>query len=207
MAKSIGVKILESDREIFAKINKALAKEFDNNMRRKSNDIKNAIRPIIAKAIFSSPEIQSLSGGLLRDDFGLTVDPSTEIVQSILSTIKLNTRNSRATAQNIDGGFTLTIQPIDYSNLFSLPVAEQIIVGGSIPWLKWLLTLGDSVIIANFGVEYGAKGRSGMGHMTRESRPFKVNSQFSGTVDNNFITRAIESASSEIKSAIMGVLK
>ena len=207
MAKTLSVKVLESDREIFGKINKSLAKEFDKNMRKNSNAIKNRIRPIIASALFKSPEIMSLSGGVLKADFGLTFDPAPDIVESIVSTIKLNTRNSRASSGGIDGGFTLTIQPIDYGNLFSLSVAEQAIKGGSIPWLKWLLTLGDTIIIADFGVEYGAVGRTGKAHMTTGSRPFKVNSSFSGTVDNNFISRAINVASSEIKSAIMGVFK
>ncbi len=207
MAKTISVKILESDRKIVGTINKALAKEFDKNMRKNSNTIKKSIYPVISKALFESPEVRSLSGGVLQADFGLTFDPAPQIVQSILSTIKLNTKNSRASSSGIRGGFTLTIQPVDYSNLFSLSVAEQVIKGGSIPWLKWLLTLGDTIIIADFGVEYGTVGRTGKAHMTKESRPFKVNSQFSGTIDNNFISRSINAASSEIKNAIMGVFK
>jgi hypothetical protein len=207
MAKTLSVKILESDREIFSKVNTALAKEFDKNMRKNGNIIKNRIRPIIASALFKSPEIMSLSGGVLQADFGLTFDPAPDIVQSIVSTIKLNARNSRASGNSIDGGFTLTIQPIDYSNLFSLSVAEQVIEGGSIPWLKWLLTLGDAIIIADFGVKYGPFGRTGQAHMTYGSRPFKVNSSFSGTANNNFITKAINASSSQIKDAIIGVFK
>ena len=207
MAKTLSVKILESDREIFSEVNTALAKQFDKNMRKNGNKIKNRIRPIISSALFKSPEIMSLSGGVLQADFGLTFDPSPDIVQSIVSTIKLNTRNSRASGNGINGGFTLTIQPIDYSNLFSLSIAEQVIEGGSIPWLKWLLTLGDTIIIADFGVEYGPFGRTGQAHMTYGSRPFKVNSSISGTANNNFITKAVNAASSQIKDAIMGVFK
>jgi hypothetical protein len=107
---------------------------------------------------------------------------------------------------SIDGGIILAIQPIDYSNLFSLSVSEQVIDGGSIPWLKWLLTLGDTIIIANFGVKYGPFGRTGKAHMTQTSRPFKVNSLFSGTADNNFITRALSNSSAQIKQAIRGAL-
>ena len=44
------------------------------------------------------------------------------------------------------------------------------------------------MIIANFGVEYGSHGRTGGGHMVPNSVPFKVNSQYAGTIDNNFIT-------------------
>ena len=58
-------------------------------------------------------------------------------------------------------------------------------------------------IVANFGVEYGAgKGRSGGGYMSVDYRPFKVNSQYAGTVDDNFITRAFEKKDRQIAAAI-----
>ena len=97
------------------------------------------------------------------------------------------------------------MQPINYNNLFSLSVAEQMTAkGASLPWLQWLLTLGQQIIVANFGVEYGAgKGRSGGGYMSVDYRPFKVNSQYAGTVDDNFITRAIDGVAPQIKGVII----
>ena len=69
-----------------------------------------------------------------------------------------------------------------------------------------------SIIIAHYGVEYGAGlGRSGGAHMVRLKDapfgPFKVNSAFSGTIDNNFITRAMSGVSREIKNTIIGAFK
>jgi hypothetical protein len=121
--------------------------------------------------------------------------------------MNITTRPTTSSSSTIRGGFTLTMQPSDYSNILSLPVSQQVIDGGSIPWLEWLLTLGDAVIIANFGVEYGPFGRTGRAHMLESAKPFKVNSSFSGTPNNNFVTRAIQTVSQQIETAIIGVLQ
>jgi len=203
----LSLKLVESDNVITAKIYKAYAKELEKHFRSVSGSLLSSLRPIITSALSSSPEIQSMSGGLLQADFGLTSNPGPSIVSSIISTLALKTEKVSTNGKIITGGFTVVMQPQDYSNLFSLPVATQIIEGGSLPWLKWLLTLGDTIIIANFGVEYGPYGRTGRARMTEESRPFKVNSAFSGTVDDNFITRAIQRSKSQIINAIIKAVK
>ena len=198
------LKIIESDREISQKINNALAKELDKSMRKNAAALKSRLRGIISVALLGSPEIASLSSGVLMADFGLTSDPTDQIISSIMSSIQINIKTPKPSAIAIKGGLTVTIQPVDYSNLFSLDVANQIIEGGSIPWLRWLLTFGDQIIIADFGVEYGPYGRTGKARMMRNPRPFKVNSLFSGTPENNFITRALANSSAQIKKAIQG---
>ena len=78
----------------------------------------------------------------------------------------------------------------------------SLIEGGRIPWLNWLLTAGDSILIANFGVEFGSYGRTGKARMSGNFAPYKVHSSFSGTPDNNFITRAIAAVYPQIKEII-----
>ena len=207
----VRIKLLESDREIRGKINKALAKEFNAKMKKKSAVLKSRLRPIITNALFNSPEILSLQSGVLRFDFGLTGDPGPQIVNAVVNSLQISVDPARGNSNNISGGFLLHLQPNDYTNLLTLPVAMQALeIEGRVPWLEWLLFAGDTILIAHFGVEYGAgKGRSGGAHMVRLADapfgPFKVNSAFSGTIDNNFITRAIGRVSSQIKQAIIGV--
>jgi len=207
----VRIKLLESNKEIASKINKALAREFNAKMRKKSAVLNNRLRPIITNALFNSPEILSLQSGVLRFDFGLTGDPGPQIVQAVVDSLRISVNPAKGNSNNISGGFLLHLQPNDYTNLLTLPVAMQALeIEGRVPWLEWLLLAGDAIIIAHFGVEYGAgKGRSGGAHMVRLADapfgPFKVNSTFSGTIDNNFITRAISRVSSQIKQAIIGV--
>ena len=197
--------IIESTNAIAKKINQGLANIFNRKLSSQASIILSEIRPLVASALISSNEIKSLSSGALKIDFGLTSDPSGAIVNAIVDSLDIDIKKATGTAAGIKGGLLITMQPIDYNNLFSLSVAEQITEKGvSLPWLQWLLTFGQQIIVANFGVEYGAgKGRSGGGYMAVDERPFKVSSQHAGTVDDNFITRAIDSVAPQIKSILI----
>ena len=200
MAKS-GIRILESNAQIQKMIEQGLRKDAHKMISQSISRIKSRITPIIRTALSTCPEIQSLSGGKLAADFGLTDDPSGQIVSAIVAS--LNVRPRKGNAREI-GGVIVELQPTSFSNLLGLSSAEQEIDGGSIPWLSWLLTQGDTIILAGYGVEYGDYGRSGQARMNRSFAPFKVDSSYSGTAENNFITRAIDKVSSQIRSAIQG---
>jgi|TARA_Y100000401_G_scaffold47911_2_gene37062 hypothetical protein len=214
MAKNnLSIELVDTDRVIVAKINKALAKEINSKMLKKVSLIKSMLKPVIATALFSSPEIISLGSGVLRFDFGLTGDPAPQIVNAVVESVDVRIKQVKGSQNGISGGLTVLVQPSSFANLLSLPVAMQKLeIEARIPWLEWLLTAGDTIIIANYGVEYGAGlGRSGGARMVSLSKapigPFKVNSAFSGSVDNNFITRAMVAAEPEIKKAIIGAFK
>jgi len=205
---NLSIKILESDGVIIKRIHTSLAKIFNKSLRNNANKIKANLKPIIASALSASPELNSLSSGGLRIDFGLTSDPSSAIVSTVVDSLDIDIQKAVATASGIKGGLLITMQPSDYSNLFSLSVAEQIIAGGSIPWLKWLLTFGQQIIIGNYGVEYRAgTGRTGGGHMIIAERPFKVNSSYAGTADNNFITRSVRRVAPQVKNTIIKAIQ
>lgn len=199
----LSIKILESDPQIQSKIYKAYVSALNKHFKNVSGRVLDGIRPIVSKAIASSPEAASISSGKLKADFGLTSKPISAIAASIIDSLSIKIDPAKTNGKKITGGFILTMQPNNYGNLFSLPDANQPIEGGSLPWLKWLLTLGDTIIIANFGVEYGPYGRTGRAKMTEEARPFKVDSAFSGSIDDNFITRAIQRNKSPIINAII----
>jgi len=197
------MKIVQSNAKLRALINKALAKEGDKVLRNASRRIERRVRNIVASSLATSPELMSLSGGTLKYNFGLTQDPSDEIINAIIGSIRVSVKKITSTAKKFSGGVTIQIQPSSFSNLLSLSVAQQEIIGGSLPWLSWLLTAGDSVIIADFGVEYkSGAGRSGGAKMSSDFAPFRVDPQYSGTIDNNFITRAILPRMKEMSSMI-----
>ena len=197
------MKIVESNARLRAQINKALAKQGDKVLTTAASRIQSKVREIVRVAIASSPEISSLSGGTLRLDFGLEEDPSSQIVNAIVGSVKVEVTKIRATAGRFGGGITINVQPSDFSNLLSLSIAQQPVRGGSIPWLSWLLTAGDTIIIADFGVEYSSgSGRTGGARMSQDFAPFKVDPKFSGNSEDNFITRAITPKFREISSII-----
>jgi|TARA_R110000751_G_scaffold93068_2_gene181844 hypothetical protein len=196
---NVSIKIMESNDDIQKQINAALASEVNKKLTRSIRKIESAIIPLIKAALMGSPEIASLKGGILRAEFGLVFDPTSQIISAVAESV--NIRIQRVN-KSLNGGFVLEIQPTSFSNLLSLATAEQPIEGGSIPWLNWLLTAGDSILIANFGVEFGSYGRTGKARMSSNFAPYKVHSSFSGTPDNNFVTRSIETVYPQIEDII-----
>jgi hypothetical protein len=199
------IKFRESNAEIVSRINSSLAKELNIAIKQAIPVLQQKITPIIQAALLSSPEINSLQNGILRAEFGLTSDPTDELIAAILSTISIRPLYAQ---KNRGGGIEITMQPSDYSNILGQSFAQQPIDGGSLPWLSWLLTLGDTVIITDFGVEFGSfkTSRTGEAKMSSKAAPYKVNSAFSGTLNDNFITRAINRVYPQIQSIIIGTL-
>ena len=91
MAKS-GIRILESNAQIQKMIEQGLRKDAHKMISQSISRIKSRITPIIRTALSTCPEIQSLSGGKLAADFGLTDDPSGQIVSAIVASLNVRPR-------------------------------------------------------------------------------------------------------------------
>ena len=198
-------KLTQTTAQIEKEIMKALIKEVNYTFRNSMGKMLSPIRRVVSSAIESSPVISSLNVGVLRADFGIPKgkDVTSAIVASVANSTVISMKRFSFSGKKISGGLFIYVQPSNFANLLSLSVGEVITEKGTrLPWLDWLLNLGDQVIIADFGVEYANAGRSGEGHMTSQARPFKVNTSFSGTTGNNFITRALDSHVGEIAKII-----
>ncbi|HCI71445.1 MAG TPA: hypothetical protein DHV30_12970, partial [Balneola sp.] len=79
--------------------------------------------------------------------------------------VKLKVESPRISGDKIVAKFTIEAAPSDLQTVTSgsedgLQETEK---GQSLPWLKWLLTLGDAVIIRSFEVKAGFPKRSRTG--------------------------------------------
>jgi len=200
------VTFLESNAELEKRIRKGLAEDINKAIRSRIPQLESQLEPIFRSALRDSPEVNSLSNGLLRAEFGLENDPSNAIVEAVVSS--LTVQWVKINPSNFSGGVTISLQPSDFANLLSLPEGKQEIKGGSLPWLSWLLTLGDEIIITGYGVEFGSfpTTRTGEAKMSTKFAPYKVNSAFSGTIDDNFVTRAIDRVAVEVQNVIRRIL-
>lgn len=187
----LSLKINESSREIQNRILQALSIDLNNHISRAMPNIEQYFKIKINDIIVNSHTSWFLSNGQLKADFGLDFDPVPAIAQAVADSVKVNFKRLD---KRLKGGIEITVQPLDYLNLLSLP--ESVVItekGAQLPWLDWLLTYGNSVIIVNFGVLYQqGLGRSGMGIMVQGNRPFTIDPFFAGTKDDNWITRAID---------------
>lgn len=198
------MRIVESNARLRAIMNKLLAKEGERALKNASPRIKRRVRNLVLTALAVSPEIREISSGKLKLDFGLTSDPTDEIINAVVDSVYVEVRPVRASGGRFNGGITILIQPSGYQNLLTLPGAQQEIEdGGSLPWLNWLLTRGTEIIIGEYGVLEGTGfGRTGGAKMSKREAPFMVDPQYSGTFEDNFITRALEPHQKTISSII-----
>ena len=75
--------------------------------------------------------------------------------------------------------------------------------------LQWLVERGDEIIVACYSYDaQSGLGRSGLGYMS-QGGAFRVPPQFSGTSDDNFITRSLIGRNQErrISKIIQDALK
>ena len=157
--------------------------------------------------LMQQPEIASLAGGELAGAFGLPAGSGPSVIAAISNSF-INTISCKIQLfdNNLkSGGVFIYFQPSDFINLLSLPEGHVAYGFGDLHWLQWLLERGDQIIVS--GYSYNAKsglGRSRLGYM-EEGGAFRVPPQFSGTKDNNFISRALIGKSQE--RAIANILE
>jgi len=161
------------------------------------------MRGPIGAAIIRSPEVASLQGGRLAGELGLPKPlqrfAPKVIVAAVVNSIGARTIKVRQAGANLVGGLTVTVQPADFRNLLGLPISpikyqskkQKKMV--SLDWLDWLLYRGDKIIVQNYRVEAGPFGRSGLAKMKgKQGSMWRVDPAYSGTVDDNFVTRALD---------------
>jgi len=191
---SLSINIVESVGEISKNINKAIADYINDKIKKNTNTLITKVNLLIPNWIKSQPEIVSLlskDSSSLAGHFGISGSTSS-IVEIIVSSVTSSTSLKFIPYNDkLVGGLELYFQPSNFSNLLSLPQGHATYSGGDLHWLDWLLTRGDSIIVANY--QYNPQtglGRSGLGNMVA-GNSFRVPPQFSGTKDDNFITRSL----------------
>ena len=190
------IKLLDSEKEIEDKIKAAFSEEINNVIQKNIKTLLEQSKNLVVQWISSQPELLSLSAktvGSLKGQFGIrdgqdlsaTIDIVNAVKESV--SIKFIKYNKKLTS----GGLEINFQPSNFTNLLGLQSGHVIYEGGDLHWLSWLLTEGNRAIIIGYyyDPETGV-GRSGLGTMS-EGGFFRVPPEFSGTRQNNFVTRAL----------------
>ena len=209
----LSIKLLESDNDIITKINKSIARRFNVLIKRRAKIVQNDIKRLIPSWISEQPEVISLNSdgtdGSLNAQFGLRPGQSAIVIADIINAISesIFVHITPVSPVNLSGGISFSIQPTDFKNLISLSsgiVATEKLQ--QLHWLDWLLTEGDRVIIAGYEYVPSDGVRSGGGTM-KLGRSFRVEPSFSGTVDDNFVTRAFAGRDKQLANLLSKLLK
>lgn len=194
------VGIQETNQEIIQLILAEIATVLNPIFVASAPGIKVRVAGLIRKYITDSPEFKSLENGVLKIDLGLASPSSVliPIVNALANEVFVIINPLQIKGNRLVGGIKVQLIKGDYSKILGMPEASYISQGllsqqqHQIDWLEWLVKRGDSIIISDHSVRYTTHwpSRSGGGIMFKSRKGFRIRPQFSGTIDNNFITRA-----------------
>jgi hypothetical protein len=201
---TLKLKLVESTSAIQGKINKAIIEELNKLVTKKQKRVLNRIKAKVNDWVQLSPEIISLQSegevGSLNAEFGL--DPgqgdrsAVDIANAVKNSIELEIKPFD---ERFRGEIIFYIQPSTFENLLGLPSGFTFRDSGKLDWMNWLLLLGTKTIVYGYSYIPGLEGVSGGGIMERGG-VWRVPVQYSGTANNNFITRALSGREKEIQA-------
>jgi hypothetical protein len=205
---NINLKILESDNEIQRRLLKALLPDVRKYMNKAINNIKSKLPPIINSAIKSAPEYDAILIGKLKAEFGIADSGSklAGLLDVWSKNIAIEYQNPQIASNQIKSKFSASMIRVDFADVLYTDFAQVIDNerGYSLPWLQWLLLEGSKTLVKNYEVVFGPnpRSRSGLALMTPSKKSWKVPGAFSGTQYNNWITRAIDAAQTDISKLL-----
>lgn len=202
------VNLLESNKQIAQNILKALLPDTAKYLKDIIKYLQNNLPIVVKEAIINTPEYNSLLGGELQYELGIP-DPGSKLtgLLDIWSTnIKINYSAPTISNSKIKGSFSANMIKVDFSDVLysDYAIVYDNFRGYSLPWLEWLLLEGNKSIIKNYSVVFGPSkySRTGYAIMKESSSSWKVPSQYAGTISDNWITRALDNAESQINNTI-----
>jgi hypothetical protein len=206
---TLTLKLAYSNSDISRAMNEALSVELNKILKKNTKRAQDQVKSLVPQWIREQPEIQSILDqgvfGSLNAQFGFIAGTAPEAVAAIVSAVSDSIFVEFKTVANLSGGITFYLQPDNFANILSLPQAFIPALSGSLPWLEWLLIKGSTTIVSGYSYSPDNSGRSGGGTM-RLGKAWRVPSQFAGTTEDNFISRALEGREKELLSILKGAL-
>lgn len=209
----LSLTLIDTDSKIRQEILSAMSAHITNAMNKAREKIKQDISKLLEVALRQEPEYNSLKGGQLRLDFGISDTAAVDdIIQKMANSTTVKTIPVKINNSGLSGGLTITA--VESETIGGLINDSSALVidrqrGYSLPWLEWLLLKGNSNIIINYDVRYGPNpaSRTGDAIMVRSRDNWRVPAQFVGTKENNWTTRAIERIETNIPSVIQRAIE
>jgi len=202
---SVSLKLLESNgaiqkmikREMAKRLNKSFVGEFAGKLQQQ-------ISTAATEWLMESPELIAVAYGPLKGDFGIPKGKSTTEANAIIDAVLRSIHVEIIPFDNrLRGGLVIRIQPADFQNIFARihPVVTE--KGEPVDWIRWLLERGDDIVVAKYHVVPDSSGRSRSGDaLMSQGGMFRVRPEYSGTLDDNAITRVFKGKGPELAKMI-----
>lgn len=205
---NISFKLLENNSQISNLILQSLVPQLNDYLKNKLQYIRTNLSPLLNNALINSPEYDSLVNGQLKYEFGIP-DPQTKLNEILNIWTKnpyIEYKPPMIISSKIKASFSVSLVRSDFSDVLSTDASLVVdrLRGYNLSWLEWLLLEGNRTIIPKQEVIIGPNkfSRTGNAVMRQSSKSWKVPSQYAGTMRDNWITRAIDSAQDNINSLL-----
>lgn len=162
-------------------------------------DIRKQLLTTVDFLLADNPTYHSLASGLLKAEFGLK-DPVRrikDIAAAIKNSLEVSVVPVSTFGNQLRGGLRIVMLKSDLQDILSLEAASYQSTSFEVPWLEWLLTQGDRIIVAGYNINYNvspadrAASRSGVAIMEKGGG-WRVPPEFAGTLESNWITKAFD---------------
>lgn len=194
----ISIDIQDSTGDIVKKILREIQRRTNSAIKARIPRIQRRIGDLTKELIIHTPEFDSLLHGKLKNEFGLK-DPQYALI-SILDKLSENVKISfsplKIIHEELVGELSIEMVQAGYGDILGLPESKYQSGSNRIDWLEWLILKGDSIIIADYTIRYFQKPidksrtNNALMFKNKKGKSYRVPSEFSGTEENNFITRA-----------------
>lgn len=212
MSYGVSLKVEGSTNSLANDMLKHIVSDIEKYFSAAFDTLRQDLSGLIVDAIRNTEEYRSLLDGQLKAEFGLPDSESrVENIIKFLENTHFEYSSILVSNGQLKGKFSLNLIKSDFSDILTLPDAIfRTEKGTNLEWLRWLLLEGDTTIIKDYEVALGPypNSRTGMAVMQNSiSGKWSVPPQFSGTITNNWLTRAIDSVSGDIENLINSSLK
>jgi hypothetical protein len=202
---SISLKLVESDGAIQKMIKREMAKRLNKSfVGGFAGKLRDQIKTAAIEWLMESPELRAVAYGPLKGDFGIpkgqAVSEADKIIDAVLRSIHVEIIPFD---NRLRGGLEIRIQPTDFQNIFARidPVITE--KGERLDWVRWLLERGDDIVVAKYHVVPDSSGRSRSGDaLMSQGGMFRVRPAYSGTLEDNAITRVFKGKGLELAKMI-----
>jgi hypothetical protein len=202
---SVSLKLLESNGAIQKMIKREMAKRLNKSfVGGFAGKLQQQISTAATEWLMESPELIAVAYGPLKGDFGIPKGKSTTEANAIIDAVLRTIHVEIIPFDNrLRGGLVIRIQPADFQNIFARihPVVTE--KGEPVDWIRWLLERGDDIVVAKYHVVPDSSGRSRSGDaLMSQGGMFRVRPEYSGTLDDNAITRVFKGKGPELAKMI-----
>ena len=200
------IKLIDTAGHIQQKVTEAFAKKLDKKVRSTIFLIKREIERKTAWFFRNDPHsvYQNLLHGELRGHMGIRASEAETRLDAIIDTIIENIQVKyvpiRPNYPTLTGGIDVGVLLSSFEDVLSLDSGYMYITTGKgesfkIDWLRWMLTEGTAPLVLdwefmNTGPHTGS-GRGNRGHMVPSSNSWSVPDYAAGTINDNWLTRAL----------------